>query len=241
MLGLSCNMWDLVLSLGIKLRSPALGAWSLSCWTTREVPSGLFSCNMWGLLVAACKIFSCGLSDLVPQPGIEPGPPALGTWSLSHWTTMDTPNLLIITINVQLWDLVRGCQSMKPLGNKKWQDTGLSLSALSARRLPYFGSLTFCGHAWPCVCKNPHSFFVWLMLPESQTVNCFHQLKVERWMLKQITSPGVMHETSARAWCTGKTQRDRVEREVWGGIGMGNTCKSMADSCQCMTKSTTIL
>ena len=50
--------------------------------------------------------------------------------------------------------------------------------------------------------------------------------------VKQITSPGWMHETSARTWCTGKTQRDRVEREVGGGIGMGNTCKSMADSCQ---------
>ena len=60
-------------------------------------------------------------------------------------------------------------------------------------------------------------------------------------MMKQITSPGWMHETSARAWYTGKTQRDRVEREVGEGIGMGNTCKSMADSCQCMTKTTTIL
>ena len=59
--------------------------------------------------------------------------------------------------------------------------------------------------------------------------------------VKQITSPGWMHETSARAWCTGKTQRDRVEREVGGGIVMGNTCKSMADSCQCMTKTTTVL
>ena len=59
--------------------------------------------------------------------------------------------------------------------------------------------------------------------------------------MKQITSPGWMHETSARAWCTGKTQSDWVEREVGGGIGMGNTCKSMADSCQCMTKATTIL
>ena len=60
-------------------------------------------------------------------------------------------------------------------------------------------------------------------------------------IVKQITSPGWMHETSARAWCTGKTQRNPVEREVGGGIGMGNTCKSMADSCQCMTKPTTIL
>ena len=59
--------------------------------------------------------------------------------------------------------------------------------------------------------------------------------------VKQITSPGWMHEKSARAWCTGKTQRDRVERVVGGGIRMGNTCKSMADSCQCMTKTTTIL
>ena len=50
--------------------------------------------------------------------------------------------------------------------------------------------------------------------------------------VKQITIPGWMHETSARGWCTGKTQRDWIEREAGGGIGMGNTCKSMADSCQ---------
>ena len=54
--------------------------------------------------------------------------------------------------------------------------------------------------------------------------------------VKQITSPGWIHETSAQGWCTGKTQRDRMEREAGGGIGMGNTCKSMADSCQCMAK-----
>ena len=59
--------------------------------------------------------------------------------------------------------------------------------------------------------------------------------------VKQITSPGWMHETSAQAWGIGKTQRDRVEREVGGRIGMGDTCKSMADSCQCMAKTTTIL
>ena len=33
---------------------------------------------------------------------------------------------------------------------------------------------------------------------------------------------------------------DLVEREVGRGIRMGNTCKSVADSCQCMTKTTTI-
>ena len=59
--------------------------------------------------------------------------------------------------------------------------------------------------------------------------------------VKQITSPGWMHETSAQGWCTRKTQRDGMEREAGGGIGMGNICKSMADSCQCMAKTTTIL
>ena len=41
--------------------------------------------------------------------------------------------------------------------------------------------------------------------------------------------------------CAGKTRRDGVGREAGGGIGMGNTCKSMAESCQCMAKTTTIL
>ena len=50
--------------------------------------------------------------------------------------------------------------------------------------------------------------------------------------VKQITSPGWMHETSAQGWCTGKTQRDGMGREAGGGIVMGNACKYMADSCQ---------
>ena len=72
----------------------------------------------------------------------------------------------------------------------------------------------------------------------------FRENNIETCILsrvKQITSPGGMHETSAQAWCTGKTQRDQVEREVGGGIRMVNTFKSMADSCQYMTKTTTIL
>ena len=73
------------------------------------------------------------------------------------------------------------------------------------------------------------------MFQENSTETCILS------RVKQITSPGWMHETSARAWCTGKIQRDQVEREVGGGNGMGNTCKSMADSGQCMAKTTTIL
>ena len=60
-------------------------------------------------------------------------------------------------------------------------------------------------------------------------------------IVKQISSPGWMHKTSARAWCTGKTQRNWVERDVGGGIRMGATCNSIADSCQYMAKPTAML
>ena len=36
------------------------------------------------------------------------------------------------------------------------------------------------------------------------------------------------------------TQRDGVGREVEGAFRMGNTCKPMAESCQCMAKTTTM-
>ena len=49
--------------------------------------------------------------------------------------------------------------------------------------------------------------------------------------------PGWMHETGALGTPRGIGWRGR-----WGGgTGMGNTCKSMADSFQCMTKTTAML
>ena len=42
---------------------------------------------MCGLLVAAC------MWDLVPWPGVKPGPPALGAQSLTHWTTREVPKM----------------------------------------------------------------------------------------------------------------------------------------------------
>ena len=48
----------------------------------------------------------------------------------------------------------------------------------------------------------------------------FREISIETCILsrvERITSPGWIHETSARTWCTGKTQRDGVEREV--GVG----------------------
>ena len=47
---------------------------------------------LW-VLVVASGIFSRSMRDLVPMPGIEPGPPASGAWSLSHWTTREITQL----------------------------------------------------------------------------------------------------------------------------------------------------
>ena len=48
-----------------------------------------------GIFLATCGIFNCGMwtlmQDLVPWPGIEPWPPALGAQSLSHWITREVP------------------------------------------------------------------------------------------------------------------------------------------------------
>ena len=70
------------------------------------------------------------------------------------------------------------------------------------------------------------------MSPENSIETCILS------SVTQIASPGWIHETSARGWCTGMTQRDGMEGEVGGGLRMGNTCKSMTDSCQYMAKTT---
>ena len=54
--------------------------------------------------------------------------------------------------------------------------------------------------------------------------------------VKQIASPGSMHETGF----SGLVHWDDPEGWDWEGsrrgFRMGNTCTPMADSCQCMTK-----
>ena len=54
----------------------------------------------------------------------------------------------------------------------------------------------------------------------------FRQNSIETSIIssvKQITSPGWIHETRAQGWCTGKTQSDEMGREGGrrGGSGWG--------------------
>ena len=50
-----------------------------------------------------------------------------------------------------------------------------------------------------------------------------------------------MIQGAQEGWCTGMTLRDGMGREVGKRLRMGNTCTPMADSYQCMAKTTTIL
>ena len=45
----------------------------------------------------------------------------------------------------------------------------------------------------------------------------------------------------AQGLCTGMTLRNEMRREVGGRFRLGNTCTPMADLCQCMAKTATIL
>ena len=100
------GMWDLSPWPGIKPRPPALGAWGLSHWTTRDVPS---QCNTsWCL--------SCGLVDSLSSPIFMPsslcctlGEPICGWAPLprahkpnSFSETVDGKSLLGLFLNFQI-------------------------------------------------------------------------------------------------------------------------------------------
>ena len=60
-----------------------------------EVASSFYKKHYMLLLyfVFFCHTVCHVASYLVPQPRVEPGPPALGVWSLSHWTTGEVPEI----------------------------------------------------------------------------------------------------------------------------------------------------
>ena len=50
-----------------------------------------------GSLVAACELLVAAcMRDLVPRPGIKPGPPALGAWRLIHCATRVVPRTMLL-------------------------------------------------------------------------------------------------------------------------------------------------
>ena len=54
-------------------------------------------------LSLAFGIFSCSLWDLVPQPEMEPRPPALGARRVSHCITREVPDYLPLPASLKLF------------------------------------------------------------------------------------------------------------------------------------------
>ena len=54
--------------------------------------------NVYLFIHLAPPGLSCGMWDLIPSPGIEPGTPVLGARSLSHRTTGQVPDQLLAVL-----------------------------------------------------------------------------------------------------------------------------------------------
>ena len=98
---------------GIEPQPPVLGSQSLSHWITRgSTCLGFFNVFVWlvrvlvaargifdllaarGILSCSIQTLSCNQQTLVPWPGIQPRPPALGAWNIFDiWT--DFPKIKI--------------------------------------------------------------------------------------------------------------------------------------------------
>ena len=144
-----------------------------------------------------------------------------------NWGTEELMKLLIILFRVP-WTARRPNQSIL-----KEISPGCSLEGLMLKlKVQYFGHLMQRADSWEKT----------LMLGGIEGRRRRGRQRV-RW-LDGITDRWAWVWVNAGSWWwTGRpgVQRDGVEREAGVGIGMGNTRKSMADLCQCMAKSTTIL
>ena len=84
-------MWDLS-DPGVEPVSPALAGGFFPPEPPGKPLLYLLFFLIFMFIYLAALGLSCGMWDLVPWPGIELGRPALGAWSLSHWTTREAPS-----------------------------------------------------------------------------------------------------------------------------------------------------
>ena len=77
-----------------------------------------FGCTGSSLRHADSLVVAC-MRDLVPRPGMEPGSPALGARSLTHWTTREVPWVTQFKLAAQMvvWNIRLEFRS---LGFKYW-------------------------------------------------------------------------------------------------------------------------
>ena len=116
---LSCGMWDLVSWPGTKPRPPALRVWSLSPWTTREVPGHSAKCllplsNNTGVFFHRSGSQRCKINFTGPKSRCRPDYTPLEAWGENQFT--DRFQLLF-----QLWSVHSLTSwSFLPLQYEQW-------------------------------------------------------------------------------------------------------------------------
>ena len=78
-------MWDLVLQLGFEDGPPALGVWSLSHWTTSEVPRFSFKYMFGGQLLSHVRLF------VTPQTVAFQAPLSMEFSRQENWSGLPFP------------------------------------------------------------------------------------------------------------------------------------------------------
>ena len=79
--------------------------------THSSIPFFFFFSNIHIFIYLAALGLSCDTWDLVPRPGIEPRPPALAVWCLSHWTSRKVPHSCILAWKIPWTEELSGYSS----------------------------------------------------------------------------------------------------------------------------------
>ena len=76
--------------------------------------STLFSLDTWFFFFFFFKFLAilCSMWDLIPQPGIEPMPPAVQAWRLNYCTAREVPALLFLNQRPLKFSLLRVCHDI---------------------------------------------------------------------------------------------------------------------------------
>ena len=101
------------------------------------------------------QALSCGMWHLIPWPGILPRPPALGAWSLSHWTTREDPQTQCFKQQNFIFSQCGGWRS-----RSRCRQVWFPLRPSLACSWP----LSPCVFAWSSLCTGPPSDSLWVLL-----------------------------------------------------------------------------
>ena len=148
--------------------------------------------------------------DLVPWSEIKPGPPALGAWSLSHWTTREVHSLTICLHTHQVHPCLRASANTAPLSIMSWSLFPLTWSGRWQR--PHTGALPQTHGILAQVLRSDSSQDSLHWGPLSKFLS--YKLRRRQWHPTPVLLPGKSHGWRSLVGCSpwGRWGSDTTER-----------------------------